>query len=50
MTVLSLMSKSNDTHGLRHSCLRRPQEELRRTLDLQQMLSGILRHVGRPGQ
>jgi hypothetical protein len=49
-TVLSLMSKSNDTHGLRHSCLRRLHEEPRGIFDPLQMCRGILGHVGQPGQ
>ncbi len=50
MTVLSLMSKSNVTHGLRHSCLRRLHEEPRGIFDPLQMCRGILGHVGKPGQ
>ncbi len=48
--VLSLMSKSNDMHGLRHSCLRRLHEEPRGIFDPLQMSRGILGHVGQPGQ
>ncbi len=48
--VLSLMSKSNDTHGLRHSCLRPLHEEPRIIFDPLQMCCGILRHVGHSGQ
>ncbi len=49
-TVLLLMSKLNDTHGLRHSCLRRLHEEPRSIFDPLQMCHGILGHVGQPGQ
>jgi hypothetical protein len=40
-TVLSLMSKPNDTHGLRHICLRRLHEELRGIFNPLQMCHGI---------
>ncbi len=49
-TVLLLMSKLNDTHGLRHSCLRRLHEEPRGIFDPLQICRGILGHFGQPGQ
>jgi hypothetical protein len=49
-TVLSLMSKSNDMHCLRHSCLRRLHEKPRAIFNPLQMCHGVLGHVGQPGQ